>query len=142
MAHAQLAPAATSRLSWQLALGDAIALIAFAAIGRASHGEAAGLAAWIQVAETAAPFLVGWFVAALPLGALRPGLAARPWALLGRTALAWLIACPLGLALRSVIRQSPILITFAIVTFATVLLIMLAWRGAYALASRRAARAA
>lgn len=37
-----------------LVVGDALALMIFAAIGRASHGEEAGLTALAQVAETAA----------------------------------------------------------------------------------------
>jgi hypothetical protein len=52
-------------------IGDALALLIFAALGRASHGEAAGLTALTQVAETAAPFIIGWFAVAPLFGAYR-----------------------------------------------------------------------
>lgn len=120
-----------------LIIGDLITLILFAVIGRSTHGEAAGFDAAMQVLETAAPFLIGWFVAAPFVGAFRANLLNRPGALLGRTALAWLIACPIGLGLRALIRQSPVIMTFALVTFATVLLMLLVWRGLFVLITRR-----
>jgi hypothetical protein len=121
-----------------LAGGDALAFLVFSAIGRASHSEAAGLGALLEVAETAAPFAIGWFVVAPLAGAFKAELAERPRALLARTALAWLLAWPLGLLLRALIRQAGIPLSFAIVTLITNLLILLSWRGAFAwLASRR-----
>jgi hypothetical protein len=46
--------------AWALAAGDAVALMVFAAIGRRSHDEAAGVAAALAVVGTAAPFIAGW----------------------------------------------------------------------------------
>jgi hypothetical protein len=121
-----------------LVAGDAVAFLIFAAIGRASHAEAAGLDALLQVAETAAPFMAGWFVAAPFLGAFRPDVIAAPRRMLARTALAWLVAWPIGLGLRALIRQSGIPISFALVTLITVLCILALWRGIFAgVASRR-----
>lgn len=124
------------RMVW-LAAGDALALLVFAAIGRASHGEAAGLSALAQVAETAAPFVIGWFVVAPLAGAFRPDVASAPRRMLLRTALTWLLAWPVGLGLRALIRQTTIPVSFALVTFGTVLAIMVIWRGAYALFAAR-----
>ncbi len=124
------------RVAW-LAAGDALALLVFAAIGRASHGEDAGLGALVQVAETAAPFAIGWFAVAPLAGAFRPDVAGAPRRMLLRTALAWLLAWPVGLGLRALIRQTAIPVSFALVTFGTVLAIMMIWRGAYALLAAR-----
>jgi Protein of unknown function (DUF3054) len=121
-----------------LAAGDALAFMVFAAIGRASHNEAAGLAALAQIAETAAPFAAGWFVVAPLAGALRAEVAAQPRRMLARTALAWLLAWPIGLLLRALIRQTSIPLSFAIVTLITNMLILLGWRSAFAWLARRA----
>ena len=128
------------RLTAALVAGDALAFMLFSAIGRTSHGEAAGLEALLQVAGTAAPFLAGWFLAAPPLGAYRPALLAGPRPMLARTALAWLVAWPLGLGLRALLLQRGIPISFALVTFATVLVILGLWRGLFALGAARATR--
>jgi hypothetical protein len=121
-----------------LAGGDALAFLVFSALGRASHSEAAGLDAIMAVAETAAPFAIGWFAVAPLAGAFKPEVVGRPRRMLARTALAWLLAWPLGLLLRALIRQAGIPLSFALVTLITNLLILLSWRGAFAwLASRR-----
>jgi hypothetical protein len=124
-----------------LAVGDALAFMLFAAIGRASHGEASGLSAILEVAETAAPFMIGWFVIAPFAGAYAPVISSQPRRMVGRTALAWLIAWPIGLIVRAVIRSTSIAPTFAVITLVTVLLILLGWRGAFVWLSTRARRA-
>ncbi|HEU5016275.1 MAG TPA: DUF3054 domain-containing protein [Roseiflexaceae bacterium] len=121
-----------------LAVGDLAVFMVFAAIGRASHSEAAGFSAIVEVAQTAAPFALGWFVVSPWLGAFNADVTAHPRRMLGRTALAWLLALPIGLIVRALIigRGSPL--SFAIVTFVTALLLLLGWRGVYTwLASRR-----
>jgi hypothetical protein len=120
-----------------LALGDAVTFVLFASIGRASHAEAAGLAAIPATLETAAPFLIGWFAVAPWFGSYNNRVANRPVAMIGRTALTWLIAWPIGLGLRALIRQASIPISFALVTFATVLVMLLIWRGVYAAINQR-----
>lgn len=120
-----------------LVIGDALALLIFAALGRASHGEEASLTALAQVAETAAPFIIGWFVAAPLVGAYRAQVTGALQPMLARTWLSWLIAWPIGLGLRALIRQTTIPLSFALVTFVTVLAIMSLWRGAFALIAAR-----
>ncbi len=122
-----------------LAVGDVAVFMLFAAIGRASHSEAAGFSAIAEVAQTAAPFALGWFIVSPWFGAFSADVVTHPRRMLGRTALAWLLALPIGLIARALMigRGSPI--SFAIVTFITALLMLLCWRGVYAwLASRRA----
>lgn len=125
-----------------LVAGDLLAFLVFAAIGRRSHGAAAGLDALLAVAWTAAPFMLGWFAVAPFSGALRWGLPAPAKvapsrgalvaALTRRTALTWLLALPLGLLLRAIFLQRGIPLSFAIVTFATNLVILCGWRAVFA----------
>jgi hypothetical protein len=128
----RVATVARVRRSALLAVGDALAFMIFAALGRASHSEAAGFAAILQVAETAAPFAIGWFVVAPFAGTYRADIASRPRQMLERSALAWLLAWPIGLLLRALIRQTTIPLSFALVTLITNLLILLGWRGLFA----------
>jgi hypothetical protein len=130
-------PQSGPRLTAALVGGDALAFLLFAAIGRSSHGAAAGLDALLQVAGTAAPFAIGWFAVAPLVGAFRPSVTARPRAMLGRTALAWLAAWPVGLVLRALALQRGIPLSFAVVTLVTVLVILGVWRGLFALAAAR-----
>ena len=128
----RVATVARVRRSALLAVGDALAFMIFAALGRASHSEAAGIAAILQVAETAAPFAIGWFVVAPFAGTYRADIASRPRQMLERSALAWLLAWPIGLLLRALIRQTSIPLSFALVTLITNMLILLGWRGLFA----------
>lgn len=120
-----------------LAAGDAIAFLVFSAIGRSSHGEAAGLQALLQVANTAAPFLLGWYLVAAFTGVYQPAATATPQQMLQRTAWTWFLACPVGLLLRAIYLQRDIPFSFALVTFVTHALIMLLWRGGFSLIERR-----
>lgn len=115
-----------------LVAGDALAFLVFAAIGRRSHGEEAGLGALLEVGATAAPFLLAWLVVAPWIGAYRPANTAAPAPMLRATGLAWLAALPLGAGLRALAvgRLSPP--SFYIVTFLAVLAILGGWRAAFA----------
>jgi hypothetical protein len=139
--HPRRAPARPDlRRAAFLAAGDALAFMLFAAIGRASHSEAAGLDALLQVAETAAPFAIGWFAVAPFAGAFEAAVTARPRGMLARTALAWLIAWPIGLVLRALMRHTGIPATFAVITLLTNLCILLGWRGIFAWLAARGGR--
>lgn len=126
--------------AWRTALlvgGDVLAFLAFSALGRRSHGAAAGLDAFAQIAETAAPFAAGWLLAAPLLGAFKPDVVAHPRAMLSRTALSWLVALPIGLLLRALVRQSGIPLSFAITTLLVLMVLLCGWRGAFAWLARR-----
>lgn len=116
-----------------LAIGDAFVFVLFAAIGRASHSEAAGLDALVQVLETAAPFAAGWFVTAPFAGLYRADVATRAGASIGRSALAWLVGVPIGIALRMAIRRAGVPeLSFFITSYIFVLVLMFAWRALFA----------
>lgn len=121
-------PADAPKRSALLAAGDLAALVLFAAVGRANHGEGDALGA---VLVTAAPFVAAWALAAAPLGAFGPEARGRdvPAALLAG-AKAWALAAPLGLALRAVSQggRAPPL-PFVLVTLLAGGGLLLAWRG-------------
>lgn len=124
--------------------------IIFAAVGRMSHAEPAGLAALDQVLQTAIPFIAGWFITAPFVGAYRlqpahphskqtaphpPGEStpyATPQQILKRTAIAWLCAWPVGLLFRALLLWRPIPLTFALITGVTNLLLLGSWRMLFA----------
>ncbi|TMC17755.1 MAG: DUF3054 domain-containing protein [Chloroflexi bacterium] len=117
-----------------LILGDALVFLIFAAIGRRSHGEAAGLDSLLQVALTAAPFAAAWFLVSPWFGAFRRTVVTQPKAMVARTALAWLTAWPLAMALRGFVvdRAIPPL-TFAVITLVSNTILLLLWRAPLAL---------
>ncbi|MEN9938645.1 MAG: hypothetical protein RLZZ387_5224 [Chloroflexota bacterium] len=122
-----------------LVAGDVAAFLVFSAVGRSSHGAAAGLDALLQVAGTAAPFAVGWFLVAPFVGVFGPAAVSGVRPMVARTALAWLLAWPIGLALRALLLQRSVPLSFALVTLVTVLVILVVWRGVFALAASRTA---
>lgn len=129
-AHNALAPSERRRTALLVA-GDLVALLAFAAIGRRSHGEAAGFAAALEVVRTAAPFIGGWLAVAPLVGVYRPTTTASLSAMLRATLLGWSGALLVGALLRAAMigRFSPP--SFYIVTFFAALLLLAGWRSAY-----------
>lgn len=135
--HSERANAAPDiRHAGALAAGDLVAFHIVTAIGLLSHGELTSLGALGEIVQIATPFAAGWFVVAPLLGAYRSDIVAQPRRSLLRVALAWLIALPIGLVLWSIVRQKTVQPAFAIVTFITNLVVLLGWRGAFALATR------
>jgi hypothetical protein len=123
---------APGRRSLGLLAGDIVVFLVFATIGRRSHNEAAGLAAIGEVALTAAPFLLGWLATAPLLGAFGPQTARGPLAMLRLTLISWVAALAVGSLIRAAMigRFSPI--SFYVVTFLAVLLLLGGWRAAFA----------
>ncbi|GEL26727.1 hypothetical protein PSU4_56810 [Pseudonocardia sulfidoxydans NBRC 16205] len=124
----------TPRVAALALAADVVAVLVFAAIGRASHEEAAGVGG---VLATAAPFVIGLGVAwATPWVRSRPaGFVA------GGTVLAGTVV--VGLALRAVFTGR-LPLTFALVTLVALAVLLIGWRGVSAVVAevvdRRAAR--
>ncbi|MEU7815865.1 DUF3054 domain-containing protein [Pseudonocardia sp. NPDC049154] len=110
--------------------GDAVAVLVFAAIGRASHEEAGSV---VGLLGTAAPFLVG-AVAAWAT----PWVRAHP---IGVTAGALVLAgsAVLGLLLRAAFTGR-LPVSFAIVATVSLAVFLLGWRGIAALTSHLSRR--
>ncbi len=127
------------RLGWMSPIllgGDALAFLAFAALGRNQHHEASGVLAAVQ---TAWPFIAGWVLTApfqgvlmvergKPLEAARDALRCWP--------MAWLLA----LAFRAGVQRRAVPVSFDIVAFLTNLALLACWRAAASAASGRKRR--
>ncbi|GAY07900.1 probable conserved transmembrane protein [Pseudonocardia sp. N23] len=126
----------TSRVAALALAADVVAVLVFAAIGRAGHDEAGGIGG---VLVTAAPFVIGLGVAwATPWVRARPaGFAA------GGTALAGTVV--IGLLLRAAFTGR-LPLTFALVTLVALAVLLVGWRGVSAVVAevvdRRASRSA
>src|SRR2546421_9655125 len=124
----------TSRHMVVLASGDLLAFLAFAAIGRGSHGEATGLAAIPQVILTAAPFAIAWFIVAPFVGAYRGELVTHPRKMVLRTLVAWVLSWPVSMLLRGIFVDHAVPpLTFALIALVINTAFLLLWRWPYAL---------
>jgi hypothetical protein len=124
----------TSRYIAVLALGDTLAFLVFAAIGRGSHGEATGLAAIPQVILTAAPFAIAWFIVAPFVGVYRRELMADPRKMAARTLLGWVLSWPVAMVLRGIFVDHAVPPwTFAVIALVVNAAFLLIWRWPYAL---------
>ncbi|WP_187250012.1 DUF3054 domain-containing protein [Microbacterium sp. 4-7] len=112
---------------------DAVLVLVFAVIGRASHGEDPGgflLTAW--------PFIVALLLGHV-VAALLPARPRRPWSL-AWGAVVWLVTVVGGLLLR-VVAGDTAQIAFIIVTTLVLGVFLVGWRALAALLRRRAGRA-
>lgn len=112
---------------------DAVLVLVFAMIGRASHGESVAgflLTAW--------PFLVALLVGHA-VAALLPARPRRPWSL-AWGAVVWLVTVVGGLILR-VVAGDTAQIAFIIVTTLVLGVFLVGWRAVAALLRRRTGRA-
>ena len=127
-----------ARPPWWLFVGDWLVLLLFVFIGQRDHAIS-GPGALPSLLNTAFSLAVPWTVAAFVLGAyrLRPLPGWQVW--LGRALNAWLVAAPLGLVLRALLRnQDAIPVIFILVATGIGGLMIIGWRAlAYWLAVRR-----
>lgn len=82
------------------ALGDLLVIVGFIVMGELRHGVHP-VESPLIVADTIAPFLVGWVVAALVVGAYSPAATRSVRSAVVRVAGTWVVAAAIGLALRS-----------------------------------------
>lgn len=115
-----------------LALGDLLVLAGFLAAGSINHGvnpvDMPG-----RIAGTVAPFLVGWVVAALAVGAYAPGATRTVRTAVLRATGAWVVAAAIGLALRATpYFHGGAPLSFALVVTGVGVVSFSLWRGAVA----------
>ena len=132
-AESDMSTGGDNRNSWDrvaiLVAGDCVAFILFALLGRQSHAEAVTVT---RVIQTAAPFIIGWLVAATVLGAFgdRHRLDTfKPGELLGRTGRSWLLGWGLSLLLRRFVFGAGVAPSFALVALIVNGILLLGWRG-------------
>lgn len=116
-----------------LAGGDLVVFLVFASIGRLSHGEGLSI---ISAMETAFPFHAGWFLTAPFLDAY--GKSARNGSIgsaIRVATKAWIVAVPLGIAVRSLLKGYMPETSFIIVSMVATGVLMVGWRSALAYAT-------
>lgn len=110
-----------------LAVGDVIAILAVIAIGMTSHQSLTGPVALL---ETAAPFLVGWALMSILVGAYSAGAAESAKASVPLALRSWIPAAGIGVVLRGAFQStfSTDLGIFLLVMLATGSLAIGGWR--------------
>lgn len=121
-----------------LVIGDILCFLIFAALGTKTHEKGASplLSAWVAL-----PFLAAWFLVSPFTRAFKADVATRPLKMMLRTALSWLATWPVAMAFRwlMVDRVSPdpvslsSFMSFATVALVANLVLLLIWRGPFAL---------
>jgi len=94
--------------SLPLVVADVVAILAVVAVGMNNHGSLVGAppAMAAALAATAAPFLVGWALSALPIGAYSPGAGESAKAAIPLAVRGWVPAVVVGVAVRVLVGQS------------------------------------
>lgn len=113
-----------------LAAIDALAIIVFAAIGKASHAPD-GSIDLLSVGMTAFPFLLSWFLTAPLMGCYTPDATSDIKSAVVQTGKGWIVAVPLGCVLRGIIKGYVPPVPFVIVTLIATLVILSIGRAAY-----------
>ncbi|MFC7080896.1 DUF3054 domain-containing protein [Halorussus caseinilyticus] len=115
-----------------LALGDLLVLVGFIVMGELRH-DVNPAESPLVVADTLAPFLLGWVVAALAVGVYAPGATRTVRTAVQRVVGAWVLAAAIGLALRATaLFHGDAPLSFALVVTGIGSVSFAAWRGAVA----------
>ncbi len=116
-----------------LVVGDAVAFVVFALVGLRSHEAALNLDVFVR---TVLPLSVSWFLIAPRLGAFSHETGVPLFRTAVRVAAAWLVAGTVGLLIRSMFFERPLIASFAAVVLLGQGLILVAWRTFYAVVAR------
>lgn len=112
-----------------LLIGDLIALVLLTLLGFATHQE---LDAWYRMLVVLVSVGFAWLWTAPWFGLYRAEIANNLGQAWWRTAWAWTLAGPLGLVLRAIWLQAPLIPIFAIVFISLNTLGFVIWRSVYA----------
>lgn len=83
--------------SLPLAVADLVAILVVVALGMVRHGTLTGVS---PLLVTAAPFLLGWALASVPVGAYSPGAGESAKAAIPLAIRAWIPAVVVGILVR------------------------------------------
>jgi hypothetical protein len=111
-----------------LAAGDAMALVTFAAVGRAMHGEAP---LSLDTVVTAAPFLAAWLATSPLMGMFTFQATRNQGEGIKSLVPAWIVAMPLAIGLRALVKGEAPPTPFVIVSLVTTLVFLELWRAVY-----------
>ena len=110
-----------------LAVGDLVAILVVIAIGMSNHNSLTGVVALL---ETAAPFLLGWAVTSVPIGAYSAGAAESAKAAVPLAIRSWIPAAVIGVAIRGAVQSAfdQGLLIFLVVMLVTGTVALGSWR--------------
>lgn len=123
--------------TWPIAVGDIVVLLAFLLVGTARHRP--GLSS-IDVLMTeplafvnaAAPFILGWLIAAPLIGAYSPGAGSAPNSSIPLAIRSWIPAAIIGLFIRwTPLIEGGVQLSFAAVMLVGGAVVLAAWRFVY-----------
>jgi hypothetical protein len=123
---------ANRKTTMVLIAGDVLVYLIFAFGGRETHEAGSGdlIGDLIRILI---PFIVTWFVVAVPIGLYRLDVIDRPRRALSQTLIASLIANPLAILFRAFLLGRTVIPTsFFVVTLGLTTTLLLIWRGGYA----------
>ena len=116
-----------------LIVGDLLVILSFIWIGRNIHSLS--VADVVAALSAALPFVLSWFVITPWFGIYRAEISTNWKQLVPRLLLAWLVAGPVGLILRTLFLGRPIpagiIPAFAIIALVYIGLVALVWRLGY-----------
>jgi hypothetical protein len=123
-----------------LIVGDLGIFLAFVLVGRETH--AAGDPNFIiNVLPTLLPFVLIWFLVAIPMGVLRPNVYRVVPRTIVRTLAAWIIAGPIAIYVRALLlSRTAIPWQFVVVTMGLNAVLLLTWHMFFAWWLRRSSR--
>ena len=84
------------RAAAPLAVGDLLVILAVIAVGMRNHGTLTGI---VPLLTTAAPFLVGWLLTSIPIGAYSSGAAESAKASVPLAIRSWIPAAIVGIVI-------------------------------------------
>jgi hypothetical protein len=129
-----------SKQAIPLLLGDWLALTLFVLVGQLDHGMV-GANPLLLLLRSSAELVLPWTIIALLWGAYRMTDDTTARLFFGRSLTAWLVAAPLALLLRALLReQAAIIAIFMVVTIGLGGAFLLSWRGLFFLIWRRLRR--
>lgn len=115
-----------------LAIGDLLALVAFVILGRIVHADSGPIDWLANAPRIAAPFLLGWVIAAPFFGAYAQATA--PWTgrFLLNSAFTLIAADLIAFAVRGYLLSDSVTVPFVLTAFAFTALLVLGWRLVFA----------
>lgn len=118
--------------TWPIAVGDVVALLAFLFVGTLRHSTLEAIRADPTIYLLAAgPFVLGWAICALPIGAYSPGGGSAPNSSIPLAIRSWVPAAVLGLVVRVLADFGGADPVFALVMLVGGALVLSVWRGLY-----------
>jgi hypothetical protein len=123
--------------TWPIAVGDLVVLLAFLLVGTAQHRPTLSpvdvlMTEPLAFVNAAAPFIIGWLIAAPLIGAYSPGGGSAPNSSIPLAIRSWIPAAVIGLAIRATpFIEGGVELTFAAVIIVGGAVVLAVWRFIY-----------